>query len=70
MITLSDALVVDLINVVADFVEAACVYHVWHTYFKNIFPIVMNYVGNKKFNNPYSNTYNPGWRNHPKKFME
>ena len=28
-----------------------------------------NYVGNqfqgRQTNNPYSNTYNPGWRNHP-----
>ena len=28
-----------------------------------------NYVGNqfqkRQANNPYSNTYNPGWRNHP-----
>ena len=24
----------------------------------------MNYVEGK-LNNPYSNTYNPGWRNHP-----
>ncbi|XP_017979877.1 PREDICTED: uncharacterized protein LOC108662804 [Theobroma cacao] len=23
------------------------------------------FVGNTKQNNPYSNTYNPGWRNHP-----
>ncbi|KAK1398079.1 hypothetical protein POM88_007942 [Heracleum sosnowskyi] len=28
----------------------------------------VNYVGNSsnQRNNPYSNTYNPGWRNHPK----
>lgn len=27
----------------------------------------INFVGNfqRKCNNPYSNTYNPGWRNHP-----
>ncbi|XP_073124801.1 uncharacterized protein [Henckelia pumila] len=24
-----------------------------------------NYVGNRPPNNPYSNTYNPGWKNHP-----
>ena len=30
----------------------------------------VNFVGNqfqgKQGNNPFSNTYNPGWRNHPK----
>lgn len=25
----------------------------------------VNYVNNAKFNNPYSNTYNAGWKNHP-----
>ena len=32
-------------------------------------PALVNYVGNfnrQNKNNPYSNTYNPGWRQHPK----
>ena len=30
-------------------------------------PESVNFVGNyqRNQNNPYSNTYNPGWRNHP-----
>jgi hypothetical protein len=28
-------------------------------------PISVNYVGNNPRNNPFSQTYNPGWRNHP-----
>ncbi|CAL1394487.1 unnamed protein product [Linum trigynum] len=25
----------------------------------------VNFMANARVNNPYSNTYNPGWRNHP-----
>jgi hypothetical protein len=46
----------------------ACVYcggaHLFEDCSAN--PVSANYVGNFiKNNNPYSNTYNPGWKDHP-----
>ncbi|MCI84733.1 hypothetical protein A2U01_0106011, partial [Trifolium medium] len=48
--------------------EVACVYcgggHLFADCPGN--PISVNYVANyNKNNNPYSATYNPGWKNHP-----
>ncbi|KAH9685728.1 hypothetical protein KPL70_014067 [Citrus sinensis] len=50
--------------------ELSCVYygdeHVFDNYPGN--PASVNYVGNfnrQPQNNPYSNTYNPGWKQHP-----
>ena len=50
--------------------EVYCVYcgnrHLFDNCLGN--PVSVNYVGNfnrKNQSNPYSNTYNPGWRQHP-----
>ncbi|KAK2450136.1 hypothetical protein QL285_009271 [Trifolium repens] len=56
------------VNVVSDSAEVACVYcggaHLYEEYPAN--PVSTNYVNNfNKNNNPYSERYNPGWRNHP-----
>ena len=47
--------------------EVSCVYCGEGHLFEN--PVSINYVGsfNRQIQyNPYSNTYNPGWREHPK----
>lgn len=55
------------VKVVTEASEVACVYyggaHFFDVYFVN--PVSINYIGNK-YKDPYSNTYNSGWRNHPK----
>ncbi|KAI5419141.1 hypothetical protein KIW84_043362 [Lathyrus oleraceus] len=47
--------------------EVACVYcggaHLFEECSAN--PVSVSYIGNNKYNNPYINTYNLGWRNHP-----
>lgn len=66
MLTSSDAPVIEPIKVVTNATEVADVYcrgaHLLEECSGN--SIYVNYVGNQKYKNPYSNTYNPGWQNH------
>ncbi|XP_058741908.1 uncharacterized protein LOC131614323 [Vicia villosa] len=55
------------VKVVTNASEVTCVYyggaHLFEECTAN--PVSAKYVGNNRYNNPYSNTYNPGWRNLP-----
>lgn len=66
MMTSPETTTTELVKVVTDASEVVCVYyggaHMYEDCSAN--PVSVNYVGNNKYNNPYSNTYNPGWRNH------
>lgn len=61
-------LITEHVNIVIDAPEVACVYCGGALLSEECSanPVSVNYVRNKKFNNLYSNTYNPLWRNNPK----
>lgn len=60
------------VKLVTDASEVACVYcggaHLFEDCSAN--PVLVNYVGNNKYTNPYSNTYKPWLAQPPKFFME
>jgi hypothetical protein len=58
---------IEPVKVVSDSAEVACVYYGDAQLFEDCStnPVCANYVGNFSINNPYSSTYNPGWKNHP-----
>lgn len=64
-----EAIKVELVKVVTDTSVVACVYCGGSRLFEECpaNPVSVNYVGNNniRYNNPYSNTNNPGWQNHP-----
>lgn len=66
MITSSNTPVVEPIKVVIDVNYVACVYCMGALLFEYwlVNHVFVNYVGNNKYNNPYSNTYNPRWHDH------
>lgn len=67
MPTSSNVPVIEPIKVLTDGTEVACTYcegaHLFEECSAN--HVFVNYMGNNNHNNPYSNTYNLGWRNHP-----
>ncbi|XP_050915692.1 uncharacterized protein LOC127130771 [Lathyrus oleraceus] len=67
MMTSSVMQVAEPVKVMTDTSEVVCVYCIGSHLFEDNYdnPVSINYVGNNKYNNPYSNTNNPGWHNHP-----
>lgn len=63
MMTPCDTPIFEPTNVLIDVGEVACVYcrgaHLFEEYSVNL--VSISYMENKKYNNPYSNTYNSGW---------
>lgn len=61
LITNSDALAIELVKVVTDPIDVACVYYAWAHLFEECSTnlVSVNYEGIQKYNNPYTNTYNP-----------
>lgn len=67
MMTTPDVPAVEYAKIVIETLTVSCLYygraHLSEDFSMN--HVSANYMGNKKYNKPINNNYNPGWCNHP-----